>query len=757
MYLTRNVEPVGAELDALLLRAGIDRDAVRETVRGVLEQVRKEGDQALFALEKQFDKADLATLRVREAEMKEADGLVPDDLKKAILHAASNIRAFHQAEVPQGEHLIVQEGVELSRKIVPIQTVGLYIPGGTAPLFSTVLMLSIPAQVAGCPRIVLATPPGPDGKVNPAILFAASVGGVHEVYKLGGSQAIAALAFGTASVPKVDKIFGPGNRFVMEAKLQVSSEICAIDMPAGPSEVMVIADEKSNPAFVASDLLSQAEHGPDSQAMLLVISPTDGSVFLDAVESAMDAELSQLPRKRFLLSSLSHSHAIVVHTEGAALSDRQPVRSGAFDHQHGQAERTALRRGERRFGVPRSVLLRERRRLCQRHQPHPADQRLGAQHQRRQRGFVCQEDHRTGTFPYRAGRAFPNHPDDGPWGAIGSPPDGRSGADGGEGMRELLRANIASLVPYRCARDEFTGTASVYLDANENWQDFVAEKGRNRYPDPLCVNLRHRIDEVMGLPFAHTVVGNGSDEIIDNLIRMFCVPGKDRILLMPPTYGAYRVFADINDVKSDVVPLNENFGIDFPALEAYLAQEKRDRGNGRCKLLFICSPNNPTGNAFPLEQIEQISSRFDGITVVDEAYFDFNRYPSAVTLLDRHPNLVVLRTLSKSWGLAGARVGILVASEDICQVMRSMKYPYNVSSPAQETALHDLDHADAVREGTKEILAERERLKEGASHHRVCETGLSDGRQLLFGEGYGCRRHLSVSDGKRDHRPQPDA
>jgi histidinol dehydrogenase len=274
----------------------------------------------LFALEKQFDKADLATLRVREAEMKEADGLVPDDLKKAILHAASNIRAFHQAEVPQGEHLIVQEGVELSRKIVPIQTVGLYIPGGTAPLFSTVLMLSIPAQVAGCPRIVLATPPGPDGKVNPAILFAASVGGVHEVYKLGGSQAIAALAFGTASVPKVDKIFGPGNRFVMEAKLQVSSEICAIDMPAGPSEVMVIADEKSNPAFVASDLLSQAEHGPDSQAMLLVISPTDGSGFLDAVERAMDEELSQLPRKRYLLSSLSHSHAIVVHTEGSALA-----------------------------------------------------------------------------------------------------------------------------------------------------------------------------------------------------------------------------------------------------------------------------------------------------------------------------------------------------------------------------------------------------------------------------------------------------
>jgi histidinol-phosphate aminotransferase len=165
-------------------------------------------------------------------------------------------------------------------------------------------------------------------------------------------------------------------------------------------------------------------------------------------------------------------------------------------------------------------------------------------------------------------------------------------------MRELLRANIASLVPYRCARDEFTGTASVYLDANENWQDFVAEKGRNRYPDPLCVNLRHRIDEVMGLPFAHTVVGNGSDEIIDNLIRMFCVPGKDRILLMPPTYGAYRVFADINDVKSDVVPLNENFGIDFPALEAYLPR-RRETGERQVQTAVHLLPQQPDGKRVP--------------------------------------------------------------------------------------------------------------------------------------------------------------
>ena len=213
----------------------------------------------------------------------------------------------------------MEPGVRLSRRIVPIHTVGLYIPGGTAPLFSTVLMLAIPAHVAGCPKIVLCTPPGPDGKVNPAILYAAKVGGVTDIFKIGGAQAIAAMAYGTESVPKVDKIFGPGNRFVMEAKLQ-ASESCAIDMPAGPSEVMVIADTKSDPAFVASDLLSQAEHGPDSQAMLVLVSQgKEATEYLDQVEAAIARELSTLKRGKFLLSSLSHSHAIVMHDkEGAA-------------------------------------------------------------------------------------------------------------------------------------------------------------------------------------------------------------------------------------------------------------------------------------------------------------------------------------------------------------------------------------------------------------------------------------------------------
>ena len=286
-------------------------------------------------------------------------------------------------------------------------------------------------------------------------------------------------------------------------------------------------------------------------------------------------------------------------------------------------------------------------------------------------------------------------------------------------MRELLRKNIANLIPYSCARNDFVGEAEVYLDANENWRDFVGDEGRNRYPDPLCTQVRKALDEVLGLPFANTVIGNGSDEIIDNLFRCFCEPGRDKAIIMSPTYGAYRVFADINAVLVEQVPLTVDFAIDFDALESFLKQERKENekalGNdqgGRSKLLFVCSPNNPTGNAFPLEQIERICLLFDGITVVDEAYFDFSSLESAVTLLSRFPRLVVLRTLSKCWSLANARVGIAVASEAICKVLTSMKYPYNVGGPSQELALRGLAESERVVKTLAVTLGEKKRMEE---------------------------------------------
>ena len=280
-------------------------------------------------------------------------------------------------------------------------------------------------------------------------------------------------------------------------------------------------------------------------------------------------------------------------------------------------------------------------------------------------------------------------------------------------MRELLRKNIANLTPYSCARNDFTGKAEVYLDANENWQDFVEKADANRYPDPLSVAVRKKVEEVLGLPFSKTVLGNGSDELIDNLLRCFCEPGKDSILLMPPTYGAYKVFADINDVGVSTVPLTPSFAIDVPALSQFLQREKENRnGDGRLKVLFICSPNNPSGNAFPLSEVRKVCELFDGITVVDEAYYDFSDKESAAKLLDSFPNLVVLRTLSKCWALASARVGIAVADEEMVSVFRSMKYPYNLGTPSQELALKALGNAGEVEKGLRLIKEERLRLEE---------------------------------------------
>lgn len=320
MFLTRDEEPDAKRIEELIKRPEMDRSGVESAVRSILWGVKERGDSALCDYEKRFDHASLSSLRVSEEEIAEAAGKVPPALKEAIAHAARNITSFHKAEMPSGEKVEVEKGVKLSRIIVPIEKVGLYVPGGSAPLFSTVLMLSIPARVAGCSQIVLCTPPGADGKVNPAILWAAKEGGVTAIYKAGGAQAIAAMAYGTETIPRVDKIFGPGNRYVTEAKLQIASHT-AIDMPAGPSEVMVIADPSTNPVFVASDLMSQAEHGADSQAMLVVVgSGKEASSFLDKVEDAIAEELSSSPRKAQLEGSLSHSHAFVMHTkEGAAL------------------------------------------------------------------------------------------------------------------------------------------------------------------------------------------------------------------------------------------------------------------------------------------------------------------------------------------------------------------------------------------------------------------------------------------------------
>ena len=292
----------------MLRRPTLNMAALAEKVGVILKNVETNGDKAVIEYEEQFDHVKLESLTVTPEELKEAEAQVPIELKVAILLAQRNIYTFHKKQKFEGKKVETMEGVTCWQKAVGIEKVGLYIPGGTAPLFSTVLMLAVPAKIAGCKEIVLCTPPDKEGKIHPAILYAAQVAGVSKIFKAGGVQAIGAMAYGTESVPKVYKIFGPGNQYVMAAKQQVSLHDVAIDMPAGPSEVEVIADETANPAFVAADLLSQAEHGVDSQVVLI----TTSEKLLEEVEYEVQHQLSRLPRWEIAEKSLENSKLILV-------------------------------------------------------------------------------------------------------------------------------------------------------------------------------------------------------------------------------------------------------------------------------------------------------------------------------------------------------------------------------------------------------------------------------------------------------------
>ena len=293
---------------ALLQRPHKDAADLGSIVAGVLHDVRREGDTAVLRYEEKFDKVCLASLAVSEEEVQEAEHLISDELKQSIRLAHANIHRFHQAQRMQPVSVETAQGVHCWQKSVAIERVGLYIPGGTAPLFSTVLMLATPAKIAGCADIVLCSPPSPQGKLHPAILYAARVAGVNRIYKCGGVQAIGAMAYGTETVPKVSKIFGPGNQFVTCAKQQVSMTDVAIDMPAGPSEVAIVADRTCHPRYVAADMLSQAEHGMDSQSILF----TDSEQVAHDVLRELEVQLESLPRKEMAMASLRNSRIVVL-------------------------------------------------------------------------------------------------------------------------------------------------------------------------------------------------------------------------------------------------------------------------------------------------------------------------------------------------------------------------------------------------------------------------------------------------------------
>ncbi len=689
-----------------MLRATDNDTIIEQRVRTILERIRQGGDEALRAITTEIDGRCPESLQVSEAEFTEAESLVSDELKAAIRQAASNISAFHKAQHTPAVDICTMPGVHCRRRVLPIRRVGLYIPGGSAPLFSTILMLALPAQIAGCEEIVLCTPcDRTTGKVNPVVLYTAQLCGVRTIYKLGGAQAIAAMAYGTESIERVYKIFGPGNRYVTKAKQMVSAQGTAIDMPAGPSEVMIMADDSARPDFVAADFLSQAEHGPDSQSLLVCRSQE----FAEQVNAEIVRQLALLPRADIATRSLENSrivvfddidtmvafandyaseHLIIAMDDAWAVADRITA-AGSIFVGHYSPESAGDYASGTNHTLPTMGLANAYSGIGLDSFMHAITyQELTQEGLNSLSSTIIRMAEAEGLDAHANAVKV----------RVASEGSGNSkNSENPNCPLSNIRPNIAALKPYSTARDEYKGSIGIYLDANENPFD----NGYNRYPSTaLKEQVRSTIAQKKGVNPARLFLGNGSDEAIDLLFRVFCRPGIDNIVSIAPTYGMYSVCAAINDIECREVMLGEDFSLPVEALLSATDMQS--------KLLFVCSPNNPTANAFPREQIVSLVSRFPGIVVVDEAYIDFSSVPSMVELIGQYPNLIVLQTLSKAYGLAGLRIGLAFAEERIIRLFEQVKYPYNIGTDTLSLALRLL--ATDITPQVQTLIAERERV-----------------------------------------------
>ena len=718
--MTIITEPNREQWAELVRRPAFDVTQLFDVVRPIMDAVHMHGDQALHEYGSRFDGVELEGLAVSPDEVAEAVAAVPQELKEAIELAYCNIYDFHelQRNTQSPVKLETAPGVQCEQRTLPIQRVGLYVPGGQAPLFSTVLMLAVPAAVAGCEEVVLCTPPGKDGKVNPAILFAAELCGVKRIFKVGGAQAIAAMTYGTSSVPKVDKIFGPGNAYVTAAKQLASLAGVAIDMPAGPSEVEVLADSSCVPAFVAADLLSQAEHGPDSQAMLVT---TDAAVAA-AVAAEVEKQLAELPRKEIAAKSIANSRIIVladkqdcidftnaygpehliIAMEDSDAVARETVNAGSIFLGNYSCESAGDYASGTNHTLPTMGCVRAYSSLCidsfQRKLTLQTLSPEGIRSIGRTVELMAQAEQldahaRAMTLRMQAVATMPQD-------------------EQGTGIARLVRPNILKLKPYSSARDEYAGKAAhVFLDANE----CPHNAPNNRYPDPLQWELKQKISAYKGVAPERIFLGNGSDEAIDLIFRTFCTPGVDEVAAIAPTYGMYEVCADINNVRYNAIPLEEGY--------LFNAENFLQSIYSPCtKVIFICSPNNPTGNLLPLEEIRKVLDIFPGMVVVDEAYIDFAPEGSSViSLLEEYPRLIVLNTFSKAWASAGIRLGMSLAHPEVIGLFNKVKYPYNVNILTQRAAMERLEHMDEIRAWAEEALSERARMMQAVAALPICE------------------------------------
>lgn len=733
-------EVAESEVRTLMTRPQVGAGSgVVDGVRQVVDDVRRRGDAAIVDAALRFEGSCPSEFAVSPEEIEVALSEVGSAAVESMRRAIANVERVHRAQLSREIIVESSRGVRITTVQRPIEVVGLYVPGGLAPLPSSLYMTAIPAAIAGCARRVVCSPPSQNGRIHPAVLAAAALSGINEVFAVGGAQAIAAMAYGTESIPKVDKIFGPGSTWVTTAKQLVALDPhgAAIDMQAGPSEVMVIADESARAEFVAADLLAQAEHDPSAMSVLLTTSKS----LADRVRQLAISKVEELSRKKILESSLERSQIFVVADVGSAIR-----LANHFAPEHLIMQVDEANEWVSSIKTAGSVFLGE-------WTPEAlGDYCTGSNHVLPTNGFARAV---SGLSLTDFQRRMPIQ-EATPYGIAGLGPtaitlanlegldahaysvqvrleslphtsEDESISDHGVPVRKAIR----ELLPYQHAE---WNPQLIRLHANESPVEPTFEgisfPPSNVYPEPQPKNLVEAFASAYGVPVESILLTRGSDEGIDLLTRAYCAPTADAVIVSPPTFGMYSTAAEINETAVFEAPISAELTLDIPLIEQGL-----DRG---ARIVWICSPNNPTGGIIPQEQVDAVlqSARGRSLVVVDEAYIEFSGSPSWVARVAQHPNLVVLRTLSKAHGLAGIRVGVVVAHQDVTNILRRMVPPYALTAPSIAMALAALSPSGlaATRARCNDVVNERLRLSSQLSRSSLVKRILPSAANFILVE-----------------------
>lgn len=681
---------------------------IQKSVREVIEAVRRDGDAALLEFCRRWDRADLSSrgLRVPEETIASADD--GTEFAAAFRRAADRIRRFHEAVKPRSLAVEDPEGVRMELRWTPLSSAGLYIPGGKASYPSSLAMTAIPAQVAGVKRIAVVSPPGPGGEVSPEVLLAAKVLGIREVYRVGGAQAVAALALGTPTIPRVDKIFGPGNAYVTEAKRQLYG-IVGIDMLAGPSEVVVYADSQADPEWAAADLIAQAEHDEEARPILIASS---GEV-LERVREALERRIDLEPRRDVIRKSVGENGVFAV--------------AGTLDEAARRIDEIAPEHLSIHAGDPRALLSRTSHAgaiyLGGWSAVALGDYYAGPNHvlptggAARYASCLSVEDFMKRSNVVEATEGFLRlRGIDVEILAEGERLPGHAASVKARRLRDgEARRGLRSTRAYHLVEEE----AEVKLNQNESPWDIPPElKDRiwktfrdlpwNRYPQKLPEEFRRRIARDEGFPEEGVQVGNGSNLILQWIFEAYGGPG--RLALIPrPSFSLYRMWGRVSETRIEEFPLDEDFR--YPLGHIIETIERLAPA-----LVVLCLPNNPTGSDLDPGSVEEIAlrtARAGGIVAIDEAYREFSEEGlDRTSIARRQGNVILIRTYSKAFAAAGLRIGYILTSEKIGRELGKIIPPFHMSLFAAVAGAALWDERALFRERVRAIVGERDRLRE---------------------------------------------